>query len=296
MSEYIIATASTCDIEASWLEAHEVPFIRYTFSIDDTVYEDDCTPEMRKLCYDAMRAGKMLHTSAITPDVYEKFFRGILDRGCDLIYTDMSRAISSSIENAEAVLEKLQAEYGGQRIHFIDSFCITGGLNLFVKQLVKRREDGASFDDVVSWGEAHKKEYIHRFMVEDLQWLRRGGRLSNASAFIGTLLSIKPMIYVTDEGKLFAWKKVRGRKKVLQELVASMQEDLADYTAEEELTVISADDREDCEAVIRMIRETYPQLKDADITITDLGPTICAHVGPDFLAIIYHGRERVISG
>ena len=295
MSDYIIATASTCDIEASWLAEHGVPFISYTFTIGETVYEDDCTPEIRNMCYAAMREGKMLQTSAIQPATYEAFFREILEKGCDLIYTDMSRAISSSIEHAEIAIEKLRGEFPSQRIHFIDSYSITGGLHLFVKKLVALKEEGKRFDEVVEWGEAHKKEYIHRFMVEDLQWLRRGGRLSNASAFIGTLLSIKPMIYVTDEGTLFAWKKVRGRKKTVHELVLSMQEDLSEETPAE-ITVISADDREDCEAFVRLIKETYPQFRDAEIPIMDLGPTICAHVGPDFLAVCYRGRERVISG
>lgn len=294
MQDYIIATASTCDIDASWLEEHHIPFISYSFIIDDVPYTDDCREETKQFVYKKMREGSFVNTSAIPVFAYEEFFRGLFETGKDIIFTDMSRAISSSIENCEKAIEEVKKDYPNQKITFIDSYCITGGLSLFVKQLVQRHEAGASYDEVVEWGESHKKEYIHRFMVEDLKWLQKGGRLSNASAFVGSLLSIKPMLYVAEDGKLVAFNKTRGRKKCLRSLVESMKDDLAEYTKDEEFTVISADDVEDCLKVIENIKETYPELKDANFTITHLGPTICAHVGPDFMALIYHGKKRVM--
>lgn len=293
MNEYILATASTCDLDLEYLQEHEVPFISYSFIIEGVPYEDDCTKKTKEFVYQSMRSGKMVNTSAITVFAYEEFFRNLLKTGKDVIYTDMSRAISSSIANCEQAIATVQKEFPNQRITLIDSFNITGGLALFVKALVKRKEEGMSYDDLVAWGEEHKKEYVHRFMVEDLQWLRRGGRLSNASAMVGSLLSIKPMLYVAEDGKLVAFQKVHGRKKCLKQLVETMKEDMADCTVEE-ITVISADDDEECLKEMDLIRETYPQFKDADILLTHLGPTICAHVGPDFMAICYHGSHRVM--
>ncbi len=294
MNDYIIATASTCDIDASWLNEHNVPFISYSFVIEDIPYTDDCKEETKQFVYKKMREGHFVNTSAIPVFAYEEFFRGLFETGKDIIFTDMSRAISSSIENCEKAIAEVSKDYPNQRIYFIDSFNITGGLALFVKQLVRLHEEGKSFDEVVAWGEEHKKQYIHRFMVEDLQWLRRGGRLSNASAFVGTLLAIKPMLYVAEDGKLVAFNKVHGRKKCLRSLIDSMKDDICDETALEEFTVVSADDVDDCLKEIENIKETYPQLKDTTFTITHLGPTICAHVGPDFMALIYRGSKRVM--
>jgi DegV family protein with EDD domain len=294
MNDYIIATASTADLTPEYVSEHHIPFIPYTFTIDDVEYKDDLTPESRAELYRMMRADKQPHTSAISVYAYHEFFKKLMDTGKDVLFTDMSRAISSSIENGQMAARQIQEEYPNQRIYFLDSFCITGGLNLFVKQLVQRHEDGMSYDDVIAWGEAHKKEYIHRFMVDDLKWLRRGGRLSNASAIVGTLLSIKPLIYVANNGSLISFETVRGRKKCLKRLIDTMKDDLADYTSDEEMTIINSDCLSDAEAVRDEIRKVYPQLANANITTMTLGPVIAAHCGPDFIAIIYHGKPRVM--
>ena len=294
MQDYLIATASTSDLEASWLNEHHIPFISYSFIIDGKAYNDDCTLQTKQFVYEQMRAGKMLNTSAISEYAYYEFFKELMSQGKDVLYIDMSRAISSSIENAEIAAESIRKKFPDQKLYFLDSYCITGGLKLFIKQLVKKHEDGESFEDLIAWGEEHKKEYIHRFMVDDLHWLSRGGRLSNATAVVGTMLAIKPMLYVDNEGKLISFGQAHGRKKCFKQLIESMKDDLADYSADEEITIISADDREDCEKLIEDIKNAYPQLSNAEFTITDLGPTICAHVGPGFAAIIYHGKPRVM--
>ena len=294
MREYILATASTADLSPEYMKEHNIPFIPYTFTIGDKVFVDDCTEETKAMIYREMRNGKIVGTSAITEYAYYEFFKQLMTTGKDVIYVDMSRAISSSIQHAEMAANRIRKEFSDQRFYFLDSFCITGGLNLFFKQLVRRHEEGVSYEELIEWGEAHKREYIHRFMVDDLSWLRRGGRLSNASAIIGTLLSIKPEIYVTNDGKLVSYSTKHGRKKVIHALVDSMKEDLADYSADEEITVMHTDTLKDVEWLIGLIRETYPQLKDAEITVTTLGPTIAAHVGPGFMAVVYHGTQRIM--
>jgi len=294
MSDYFIATASTSDLSLAYVEAHNIPFISYTFEIDGKVYQDDLTPESRQFLYTSMRNNKQPHTAAVSMFAYHEFFKELMETGKDVIYVDMCRALSSSIGNCEAAMKQIRKEFPHQRITFLDSYCVTGGLGLLVKQLVKKHEEGCSFDEVVDWGEQHKMEYIHRFMVNDLQWLRKGGRLSNASAIVGSLLSIKPIIYVDLEGKLVSTSTVRGRKKCLKALLESMAEDINETTALEEITVISADDEEDCKAFAEAIRSTYPSLRDAEITITVLGPVIASHVGPDFVGLTYHGKRRIM--
>lgn len=291
MREYILATASTADLTSDYLNDHNIPYIPYTFTIDDKVFTDDCSEETKAMLYREMRSGKSVGTSAITEYAYYEFFKGLMDTGKDVIYVDMSGAISSSIQHAEQAVKTIRKEYPDQKIWFIDSYCITGGLALFFRRLVAMHENGASYDEVVEWGETHKKEYIHRFMVDDLQWLRRGGRLSNASAVIGTMLSIKPEICVDNNGKLVSYGTKHGRKKVMRSLVDALKDDMSEATASE-IVVIHTDTPEDAQKLSDSIRETYPQLKDAAIQIMTLGPTIAAHVGPGFLAIAYHGTHR----
>ena len=127
-------------------------------------------------------------------------------------------------------------------------------------------------------------------MVDDLKWLRKGGRLSNASAWIGTLLSIKPLIIVDDEGKLVAYKKAHGKRKAWSELIADMKDTMNEQTPEEEVAVIHSGTPEDAEQFRAKILETYPQLK--KVTVNLLGPVITAHVGPGFMAVVYHGTNR----
>ena len=294
MNEYVIATASTCDLSSVYLYGHNVPFISYTYEIDGEVFQDDCRSETKRNLIAAMREGKMPNTSQITEYAYYEFFKGILEEGNDLIYTDMSRAVSSSIANAERAIAKVKEEYPDRKIHFIDSYCITGGLALFIKQLVQCRNRSMTFEETVEWGEAHKREFIHRFMVDDLQWLRKGGRLSNASAIVGSLLSIKPLLYIKNDGKLVAIDKIRGRKKCLKALIDSMKDDIADITYEEEMYIIHTDQKEEAEQLRTDLCNHWPGLKEENISIMRIGPVIGAHVGPGFMAIAYHGKNRIM--
>ncbi len=290
MKDYIIATASTADLEKDWLDAHDVPFISYTFTMNDEVYQDDCTEETKAVLYEKMRAGIMPNTSQIPAGLYEAFFRSLMQTGKDVIFADMSRAISVSIENAEAAAETVQKEFPGQRLYFLDSFCITGGLAMLIRELTAMKERGASFEEVIAYGEACKKKIVHRFTVNDLIWLKKGGRLSNVTAVVGTILSIKPLMAVDEEGKLIAFENVRGRKKALLRLVETMEHDL-DPEADT-FSVYHSDCEKDAKFVAESIQKRYPQFKEGSIHTE--GPVIGAHVGPDFIAIFYHGKERAL--
>ncbi|MDO4615553.1 MAG: DegV family protein [Lachnospiraceae bacterium] len=288
MKDYTIATASTADLEREWLDAHGIPFISYTFTMNDEVYEDDCKEETKEVLYRKMREGIMPNTSQISTYHYEEFFRSLMQAGKDVIFADMSRAISVSIQNAEAAAKTVQEEFPDQRLYFLDSFCITGGLAMLIREMTAMKESGASFDEVVAWAEAKKKKIVHRFTVNDLIWLKKGGRLSNISAVVGTILSLKPLMVVDEEGKLVAFETVRGRKKALLRLVDSMANDLDPQA--DTFSVYHSDCEKDAKFVAEAVRSKYPQFKEG--TIHTEGPVIGAHVGPDFIAVFYHGKER----
>ncbi|MBR4445132.1 MAG: DegV family protein [Solobacterium sp.] len=292
MNDFILATVSTSDLPRKWLDEHNIPFLPYTFVIDETIYEDDCREETRQRVFEAMRAGKIPSTSQIPEFTYEEFFRSLLDSGKDVLFLDMARAISSSINNCEEAIRRVAKDYPEQRLVFLDSFCITGGLAILIEKMTALKESGASLDEVYAFGEDLKDKIIHRFMCDDLQWLRRGGRLSNASAIVGTLLSIKPLIYVRHDGTLFALEKVRGRKKALHRLVDSMQEEMDPDHLPEEMWIWHADCAEDAQDMAAYMKEKYPTVK--EVHIHTEGPVIGTHVGPGFFAVLFIGKGRIM--
>ena len=286
MTDYIIATSSTSDLPRTWLEAHGVPFIPYTYSIGETVFEDDCREESRQKVYEGMRKGDFLKTAMINEFEYEEFFRSLMQEGRNVIFLDMSREMSSSFVNAGLAAEIIREEFPEQTLYIMDTLCISGGLGLLVEQMVLRKEQGMGFEEVIAWGEENKLKIAHRFTVDDLNYLKAGGRVSNASALVGSLLNIKPVLYVPDKGTLDVVKKARGRKAALKSILDGVIHDLSESGAEgREIHILQADCREDAEKIRDGIKSAFPGV--GNITITSLGVVIGAHCGPGLLTVFY---------
>lgn len=286
MTDYIIATSSTSDLPREYLEQHGIPFIPYSFTMGDALCEDDCREESRASIYTQMRAGARLKTSMINEYTYYDFFRELIGSGKDVIFLDMSQKMSVSYSNALAAAEKIRAEYPDRRLYVMDTLCISGGLAMLVEEMVRRAEEGMGYDEVIAWGEANKLRIAHRFTVDDLNYLKAGGRVSNASALVGSVLDIKPVLYVPDGGTLDVAQKVRGRKKALQTITESILHDLetAD-TAGARMRILHADCLADAEVVAEAVRKAHPDF--GEILISSLGVVIGAHCGPGLLAIFY---------
>ncbi len=286
MPDYIIATSSTSDLPRTWLDAHNIPFIPYSFTINGEPCEDDCREESRAAIYRGMRGGDILKTSMINEFVYMDFFKTLLETGKDVIFLDMSKEMSVSFSNATKAAEMMRQEYPDQRLYVMDTFCISGGLGLLVEQMVTRKEAGADFDEVIAWGEENKLKIAHRFTVDDLNYLKAGGRVSNASALVGSLLNIKPVLYVPDRGTLDVARKVRGRKAALKAIIDGVLHDLSLIDpAGLEFHILQADCMADAEFVRDEIKKAYPQI--GEVHITSLGVVIGAHCGPGLLTIFY---------
>jgi DegV family protein with EDD domain len=288
MKDYVIATASTCDLDQTWLQEHNVPMISYTFEIDGSVNEDNCTDASKRLIFSAMRSGTFPNTSQITTYAYYEFFRSLAEDGKTVIFLDMDKAISSSYGNSLNALEQLKEEMPAADIRIIDTRCITIGLGLLVRRAVAMKEDGRDADEVTAWIEANKLKIAHRFMIDDLQWLRHGGRLSNASAIVGTLLAIKPLIYIPDDGSLVAYAKIHGRKKAMHQLI---QDTLKTAVPDSnEFVITHSDCPEDAEKFADMLKEQLPE--GTPVSIYELGPVIGCHVGPGFIGVVCFTEER----
>ncbi len=286
MSDYIIATSSTSDLPRTWLDQHSIPFIPYSFTVNDKVQEDDCREESRAAMYAKMRDGALLKTSMINEFTYSEFFKKLLDTGKNVIFLDMSREMSASYQNSMSAAEAVRPLYPDQELYIMDTRCISGGLGTLVVNMVRRMEDGESYRDVIAWGEENKLRIAHRFTVDDLKYLKMGGRVSNASALVGSLLGIKPVLYVPDRGTLDVVKKARGRKAALKSIRDGILNDFSKSDpAGTEVHILHADCRADAEYIRDEIKSAYPQV--GEITITQLGVVIGAHCGPGLLTVFY---------
>ncbi|MBE5857537.1 MAG: DegV family protein [Lachnospiraceae bacterium] len=286
---YIVATASTADRTREYLEGHKIPFISYSYVIGDESYEDDCLDSTRDAVYKRMRNGEILTTSAINMFTYKEFFEGLIKQGKDVIFLDMSWVLSASYRFCNEAIEELKKEYPERRVINVDTRCVSGGLGLLVEKTIELYEAGESMQAVLDWIEENKLKIAHRFTVDDLTWLKRGGRVSNASALIGTLLSIKPVLYVDNEGALVALSKARGRKKALSEIIAGVMSDIKNPDGMI-IRINHADCLEDAKFVRDQLLATYPTIK--EISINNLGVVIGAHTGPGLLAVFYMTDER----
>lgn len=289
MADYIIAAASTADLPAEFFEAHDVPLISYTFTVGDKLYTDDCREETKAETYRQMRTGAMTATSMINSYSYHEFFQKLMNTGKNVIFLDMTRQISHSFTNAEEAAAQIQKEYPRQRFYLMDTLCVSGGLGMLLYYMVKLRDAGRSFDETIEWAETHKLKIIHWFTVDNLNYLKRGGRVSNSAALVGSLLSIKPVLYVSNEGKLVAASKIRGRKAALLNILGRMKEDFTEPDGKE-VFIHHADCREDAEFMREKVLETFPTV--SRVRIMSLGAVIGAHCGPGLFTIFYLGSKR----
>lgn len=289
MSEFIVATVSTADMEEEYLHQHDIPFIMYPYTVGKEVLMDDCKKETRELTYKLMRAGELPTTSMVNAYTYFEFFDNLMQQGKDVIFLEMSHKLSRSYDNAVEAAKMLEEKHYKNRFYLMDTLCMSGGLGLLLHYVRIMRDEGKSFDEAVEWAESNKLKIMHWFTVEDLNFLKRGGRVSNGAAWIGTLLNIKPVLYTNSQGALVALEKQRGRKKALLSILNHMKEDFIEPDGKE-VFINHADCLEDAEFMRDKVRETFPTL--GKITVMSLGAVIGAHCGPGLLTIFYLGKER----
>ena len=289
MAEYIIATTSTSDLPLEFLNEHGIEFISYSYMLDNEIYYDDCKEETKLSIAKRMREGAEISTSMINSYNYYEFFKKLLETGKNVLFLDMSKKISHSFDAANDAAEKAKAEFPEQKLYIMDTRCISGGLGLLVSKCVELKEAGKSFEEVIEWAEKNKLKIMHRFTVDDLKYLKKGGRVSNASALVGALLSIKPILYVPDDGTLSVSSKVRGRKLALLKYVEDMKKDMVS-PEENEVRILHMDSLKDAEFVKAKIIEAFPKI--AKISIGSVGTVIGTHVGPGLITMFYFGCKR----
>ncbi len=289
MKKYIITTDTTSDLPQEYLDQHSITLLPLYYSINETVYGEDNALEPKEF-YRIMRDGAMPTTMAVNPDTARTIFTNLIEQGYDILHIAFSSALSGSCSVASTTARELNEEIPDAKIIVIDSLCASLGEGLLVHKAVQLKESGKSIEEVSEWLENNKLNLCHLFTVDDLHHLHRGGRVSKASAIIGTLINVKPVLHVNNEGRLLPLNNVRGRKKALTALVDLMEEKVKNYKEKNDIVFIShGDSLEDAQFVGNLIKE---RLGIPNCMISMISPTIGSHSGPGTIALFFMGSER----
>lgn len=285
--KYIISTDSTADLPDSYVKEHglAIQFLSYAFG--DTVYGAENQMDAHEF-YEQMRSGIMPTTNACIPDEVQRSFESYLKDGYDILHIGFSSGLSASFNNARIAANELAEQYPDRKIVLVDSLCASLGQGLLVHYAVTMKENGKSLEEVTEWLEQNKLHLCHQFTVDDLFHLHRGGRVSKTTAILGTIINIKPVLHVDDEGHLTSVCNVRGRKKALLKLVDHMAAQIEGFE-NDTIFISHGDCPEDAEFVAAQIRERFGI---QNILIHYVSPTIGSHSGPGTVALFHLGNKR----
>lgn len=290
MASYRIVTDSTTDITPEMIKKLELKVIPLCFMMEGETYRNiPGGGDMEEtVFYNKLREGVMSSTAQVNSEEFISEFTPILEGGEDILYIAFSSGLSGTCQSAFLAKKELEQKYPQRRIEVFDSLSASMGEGLLVYHAAMQKKDGASIDEVMTWLQKNVLRLCHWFTVDDLNHLKRGGRVSTATALVGTMLGIKPVMHVDDEGHLIPVSKVRGRKQSLDALVKRMEETVED--PENQTVFISHGDcLEDAKYVERMIKEKLGVKK---VYINFIGPVIGAHSGPGTVALFFLGNKR----
>lgn len=288
-----IVTDSSCNLIEDMIDDFGLHILPLTFMVDgeDKVYQSYLKGERTDLkqFYTMMREGKVFKTSLPNLADAESLFREILAEGKDILYLGFSSGLSGTYQAIELLAKRLQEEYPHQIIFSVDTLAASGGQGLLVWYAVQHARAGESIEQVRDWVEENKLHLAHWFTVDDLMFLFRGGRVSKTAAWAGTLLNIKPVLHVDDEGHLIPMEKVRGRKKSLNALVDHMASSANKPISDQMVFITHGDCAEDAEYVASLVKERFGV---REVVINYVDPVIGAHSGPGTMALFFLADKR----
>lgn len=287
MSNYIITSDATCDLPDSYLKENNIDIIPLYYNLDDVVYGDEVNLEPKDF-YAKMRNGSMPSTMASNPDFAEKLFRKILESGQDILHIAFSSALSSTYNTVAIVGKELTEEFPDRKIIVIDSKSASMGEGLVVYKAVENRNNNMSIEDNAKWIEENLLNFCHQFTVNDLFHLHRGGRVSKATAIIGTMINVKPVLHVDNEGALISLNNVRGRKKAINALAENMGKKINGFN-NDVIMISHGDCYDEAFALGEKLKELYGV---KEVMINYICPTVGAHSGPGTIALFFMGNPR----
>lgn len=290
MSDFVMLTDSSADLSAQMVQQADVEVIPLSFNIQGRTYHN--YPDNREmdpaLFYDMLRAGELATTAAVNVGEYVQAIEPFLAQGRDVLVLAFSSGLSGTYNSSRLAVEELQEKYPQRKIYTVDTLCASLGQGLLVWLAAQQRKEGKSIEEVRDWVEANKLSLCHQFTVDDLHFLKRGGRISATTAVVGSMLQIKPVLHVDDEGHLINIGKARGRHASLKALVDKMEKTVTEE-GKKTVFISHGDCLKDAETVAEMVRQRFGT---QDIRINYVGPVIGAHSGPGTLALFYLGTQR----
>ncbi|WP_411682469.1 DegV family protein [Clostridium thailandense] len=290
--ETVILTDSCSDLPLDYIEDNKIPYLSFIYELNDTEYEDDFwkTADYKEF-YDALKKGGTATTSQVNVKRYYEEFKKYVNQDKSVIYVGFSSALSGSVDSAKLAREQILEEFSNADITIIDSKSASLGLGLLVHYAYDMLKKGSTKEEIVDWLEKNKLKVNHWFTVEDLNYLKRGGRISSTTAIVGTLLNIKPVLFVNNEGKLIPYERVKGRRKALKVLVEKLIDKIID-TEEKIIAISHSDCVEDAEYIKKSILE---HCKVEKVIISNIGPVIGSHTGAGVVALFFIGDSRTCN-
>ncbi len=290
MNNYKIVTESTTDLPQEIVNELEITVIPMTFGFENENYLN--YPDNRELdihkFYDRVKKGEKSTTALINSNIFEEYFEPIIKSGNDILYIGFSSGLSGTFSSSLIAAEELKQKYPDAKIICIDSFAASMGEGLLVYYAAKLKQQGQNIDQVSQWVLDNRFNLCHWFTVDDLNHLKRGGRISAMTATVGTALNVKPILHVDNEGHLISVHNVRGRKKSINSLLEHMEE-LCTKPEEQTIFISHADCLEETEYLAALIKEKFPV---KEVVLNFIGPVIGSHTGQGAIALFFLGKER----
>lgn len=285
--DFQIITDSCCDFPTPMYGQLGLTFVPLTVEFRGNTFDDKNDDSLKDM-YQGLRAGEVAKTSAVNPSRWSQAMEKALAAGKDVLVLAFSSGLSTTYQSAVIAAEELKDAYPDRKIQVIDTLCASMGQGLLVWYACKKRDEGLSLDEVAQWVLDNRLHLCHWFTVDDLMYLKRGGRISAATALVGTMLQIKPLLHVDDEGHLINMTKTRGRKAAIDAMVKKAQELGAGYD-NSTMFISHGDCLSDAEYLSRQLKEKCGV---KDVVISYVGAVIGSHSGPGTLALFFLGSHR----
>lgn len=288
MRDYVICTESSCDVSGDVLAQWDVDchMLSYTFDGDPNEYQEGSLRS--KEFYDKMRAGGIVRTAAANVEEFRACFEKHIRMGRDVLYMGVSSSFSGTYQSAVVAGKMLEEQYPGRKVICVDSRCASAGQALLLYLTAKHRKLGASFEEAASFAEKIKLSISQWLTVEDLMYLKRGGRLNSKEAIVGKVLGVKPLLHISDEAKFEVAGKVRGRKKALTALAEKFLETVKSEEGED-FFIFHSDCVADAQTIARLVKERRPTV---NVLFSNISACIGAHFGPGALCCAFVGTKR----
>lgn len=286
MNDYVIFADSSVDLPKEYIDRYELQIVNLHLFVNGE--EQNLSTLESHTFYERLRAGEVASTSAPSPEEYKAKMEPVLQSGKDILYLGFSEGLSCSFNNGKLAMEELADKYPERKLFPVSTFCASTGHGLLTVLAAKMKQEGGTIEEVCNWVVNTLPKLAQWFTVDDLMFLKRGGRISAATAVVGSMLSIKPVLHVDDEGHLINMSKVRGRKASLQALVDKVKE-TAIKPASQTMAICHGDCEDDANWVAEQFRT---ELGVKEIIISPTGCVIGAHSGPGTLAVFFIGTGR----